>query len=178
MINSVTSSVYMQPTPQNNYIGQAAESRDVANTQTEQSKQTNGQNLKENMLTFIANASKEEADARVESIKRGGAPLVPINLNKIIASGNSFEILGRINRLSDQLRVEAESFLKQEVALINQGQAAGKTSKDILNDIVDLYGKQTELFKLSMGWEGMRLSDPANFSKLVELTPDYVDMYA
>jgi hypothetical protein len=139
-------------------------------------------NARENLLAFISNASPEEADKRLNSYKEAGnfslGPVV--NLNEIMAAeaaGNS-DVAERIHRLSDKFHEEQKLLHRQEVDLINLGKADGKSSKEILTELVGLYDKQSDFFKLSIGWNGKFLSTPESYSKLLELTQGYVNAYA
>ena len=101
-----------------------------------------------------------------------------VNLKEMIANGNSFEVAGRINRLNESFRSEAANVHQQEVDLINQGQANGQSAKTILNDIINFRDQQSELFKVSTGWEGSLWSDADNYSALVARSSDYINAFA
>lgn len=131
-----------------------------------------------NYISFIETATPEELTARLNNIKQFGPPAAMFNFNNIMNSKNSFEIAGRIERTSGQFDQEAKVFHGKQLDLIKQGEAEGKTAKEILTDIMGLHDKQSELFKLSTNWGTKGLAAPENYTTLVKLTPTYADYHA
>ncbi len=181
MINSATStstststSIYTQSVNQKRNAGANAETGSVDGHRIQQNEQAARQTPRESLLSFIDSASPEEARSRLNSYMKG-SPVMFVNLKAMIVSGKGLEIGGRINQLNDQFRVEAARVDDQEHQLIEHGRAVGKSSKEILTDIVNLYDNQSEIFKVSIGWDGEQWSDPDKYSRLTELTKNYVN---
>jgi hypothetical protein len=142
------------------------------------SENINSSDARKNAISFIETATPEELTAKLNSIKRSFPPAAMFNFNDIINSENSFEIAGRISRATKQFNQEAKVFHNKQLDLIKQGEVEGKTSKEILTNIMKLTDEQSELFKMSSNWGSKGLSAPENYAKLVELTPSYVNYYA
>ena len=143
-----------------------------------QSSEASKVSSRQNVLYFMQTASPEALESSLESIKKSGPSLMMVNFNDMIANGNSFEVAGRINRLNESFRAEAANVHQQEVDLINQGQANGQSAKTILNDIINFRDQQSELFKISTGWEGSLWSDADKYSALVARSSDYINAFA
>lgn len=138
-------------------------------------------NVRENMMNFIEHASPEALDTKLVSYMRyGGSPPGPVvNLKQIMAAGKQGEeIAVRISRLRQNFSSQVDSVRQQERELISQGRAENKTAKEILTDLVALYEQQSDFYKLATSWEGQTLSSPESYSRLVAMTPDYMDAYA
>ncbi len=60
----------------------------------------------------------------------------------------------RISRISSLFESEQADVDKQRSDLISFGRANGKSAEQIMNDIVDLYDSQSDLFKTGIGWNG------------------------
>lgn len=142
------------------------------------SRQNENNNIKDNFMSFLNSATPKELESRLNTIKQSGPPMAVINLRQILSSKNPMEISERIERTSGQFNQEAKIFHKQQYSLIAEGQAVGKSPKEILTNIAGLYDKQSELFKMSVQWGSEGLSAPDNYSKLVKMTPNYFNSYA
>jgi hypothetical protein len=138
----------------------------------------NNLDTRKNFTSFIETATPEELTTKLSGIKQFGQPTAMFNFNDIANSKNSFEIAGRINRATQQFDQEAKVFHNKQLNIIKQGEIEGKTSKEILTNIMKLTDEQSELFKMSTNWGSKGLSSPENYAKLVELTPSYVNYYA
>ncbi|MEW5057269.1 MAG: hypothetical protein AB1Y25_06560 [Cycloclasticus sp.] len=166
--------------PQSNLIPYAAQNTALEKTVSSnpQSSEASKSTPRQNVLDFMQTASPEALESRLELIKKSAPSLIMVNLKEMIANGNSFEVAGRINRLNESFRAEAANVHQQEVDLINQGQANGQSAKTILNDIINFRDQQSELFKVSTGWEGSLWSDADNYSALVARSSDYINAFA
>lgn len=139
---------------------------------------TNNLDTRANALSFVKTATPEEMKEKVDSLIGRQANLAAINLNEVMKSASQDEILGRINRLNEKIEQESANVLQKEQELISQGREAGKSDKEILIDIIAMQDNQSDLYKMSMRWGNSGLSAPENLSKLRELTPNYVNVYA
>jgi hypothetical protein len=139
---------------------------------------TNNLDTRANALSFVKTATPEEMKEKVDSLIGRQANLAPINFNELRQSPNQDEILGRIKRLNEKIEQESASVLQKEQELISQGRSAGKSDKEILFDIIAMEDNQSDLYKMSMRWGNSGLTAPENLSKLRELTPNYVNVYA
>lgn len=177
MIDSINTHIYsLQQVNKNNQVA-AIESNGSRESNTINST-SQSINAKNDFKSFITTATPEELDNKLSSIKQSKPPTAMFNLNKIMSSENSFELAGRINRTTEQFKLEARDFHKQQLEIIRQGELKGKTSKEILTDITSLYDEQSDLFKLSIHWGDKGLADSESYSTLVKLTPTYADYYA
>lgn len=174
MINSINSQNYtVQQTRVN-----TSKVDITANNSPQTPENINYIDSRKNAISFIETATPEELTAKLSSIKKSFPPAALFNFNDIINSKNSFEVAGRISRATEQFNQEAKVFHNDRLDLINQGEIEGKSSKEILTEIMNLNDKQSELFKMSTNWGSKGLSSPENYEKLVELTPSYVNYYA
>ncbi|GAA5144134.1 hypothetical protein [Thalassotalea piscium] len=139
---------------------------------------TNNIDTRKNTLSFIETASPEELEAKVNSLTGRMPSMAVINLREIMNSENGDELVARIGRLQGQMDQEHRNVLDQEQNLISQGRAEGKSNKDILMSIVKMQDEQSELYKMSANWGSKGLTSPENYTKLVELTSNYVNYYA
>lgn len=94
------------------------------------------------------------------------------------------DAIARLNRISEKFDVQQQAFEQQKTSLINDGLAAGKSSKTILHDIIDLYDAQPELFKIGVGWNGQVFAFNGDegaaegFQRTLEYSRDVVNTHA
>jgi hypothetical protein len=175
MINSISSQNYaVQKTSAN-----TSKVEQTTVTTSKASENINSLDTRQNALSFIETASPEELEARVNSLTGRMPSGAAISLNGI-KNGDKVdtELFGRIGRLQGQIETEMINVLNKEQDLISQGRAEGGSAKDILISIANMQDEQSDLYKMSMRWGDEGLTSPGNYTKLVELTPTYVDYYA
>jgi hypothetical protein len=92
------------------------------------------------------------------------------------------DIMARHDRIAEKFKINQQDFEQQKTTLINEGLADGKSAKVILNDIVELYDSQPELFKIGVGWNGQVFafneSSMAGYQRVLDNSRDVVDMRA
>lgn len=137
-------------------------------------------NTRQNMQDIVDRGTDEQAANSLKSIQAYpmAGPLINLRDIMLATHDSSDNIISRISRISDQFNAEASSVHSKSKEIIRQGELEGKTPKEILQNIIDMYDDQSDLFKLSVSWEGKRLSDSDQYSKLIELTPGYFNAYA
>ena len=142
------------------------------------SENINSIDTRKNALSFIETATPEELEAKVNSLTGRMPSMAMINLREIMNSENGDELIARIGRLQGRMDQEHRNVLNKEQDLISQGRAEGKSNKDILMSIVKMQDEQSDLYKMSANWGSKGLSSPENYTKLVELTSNYINYYA
>jgi hypothetical protein len=177
MINSINSQNYTVQQTQAN----TSKVKYTDITPTKKAANIDNLDSRKNAISFIESATPKELEARVNSLIGRKSSLIAVDMRGIINAdnpGNANKLLSRIERLSSQVAPEIRDFLSQEQALISQGRAEGKSDKDILMSIVKLQDEQSDSYKLAMRWGNNGLGSPDTYTKLVELTPSYVNYYA
>ncbi|MBQ4834774.1 hypothetical protein [Pseudoalteromonas luteoviolacea] len=132
---------------------------------------------REQYVKYINSASEEKLAGSIDAIKQYGPPIAMFRMSDIEKAANSEEMHGRIGRAIDHFEVEAQQYHIQELAIIKAGEQAGKSSKKILMEIVELRDQQSELFKMGTNWGSKGLAHPENYEKLIAATPSYVNYY-
>ncbi|WP_046004865.1 hypothetical protein [Pseudoalteromonas rubra] len=133
---------------------------------------------RESYINYINSATEEQLAGSIDAIKTYGPPIAMFRMSDIVNAANQDELHGRIGRAIDHFDAEAQQYHTQELAIINEGEQAGKSSKEILQEIVALRDQQSELFKMGTNWGSKGLAHPDNYEKLVAATPNYVNLYA
>ena len=139
-------------------------------------------NGREDLLEKVANASPDEMDKILNDISGSGTHGMMIFFNGSLPDLNDKELMGRLERINNDFRAESNDFSNERKNLIANGKQEGKSSEEIIADIIGLYDQQSELFKTGSGWNGDVISgnkmNSDGYKNLLELTPAYVNSYA
>ena len=142
---------------------------------------TNITSAKERLLEKMAKANPDEMDKILGGLS-SGSHLMMISFHGDLPDLNDRELMGRLDRINNDFRNESNNFSNERNNLIASGKSQGKTSKEIIGDIINLYDQQSALFKTGSGWSGEVISgnktNPEGYAKLLELTPNYVSNFA
>ncbi|WP_440054254.1 hypothetical protein ACSLBF_15470 [Pseudoalteromonas sp. T1lg65] len=166
-----------------NYVSRAS-SKTVGSTEKAPNSQVHNSGSapeidnRERYVKYINSASEEQLAGSIDVIKKYGPPIAMFKMSDIVNAANQDEMHGRIGRAIDSFDVEAQQYHTQELAIIKEGEQAGKSSKEILQAIVALRDQQSELFKMGTNWGSKGLAHRDNYEKLVAVTPNYVNLYA
>ncbi|QTL36183.1 hypothetical protein [Pseudoalteromonas viridis] len=133
---------------------------------------------RESYVKYINSATEEQLAGSVDAIKKYGPPVAMFRMSDIVNAANQDEMHGRIGRAVEHFEIEAEQYHTQELAIISEGERTGKSSKEILQEIVALRDQQSTLFKMATQWGSKGLAHPDNYEQLVAATPGYVNLYA
>ncbi|WP_046004862.1 hypothetical protein [Pseudoalteromonas rubra] len=133
---------------------------------------------RESYVKYINSATEEQLAGSIDAIKKYGPPVAMFRMSDIVNAANQDEIHGRIGRAIEHFEVEAQQYHTLELAIISEGEQAGKSSKEILQEIVALRDQQSALFKMGTQWGSKGLAHPDNDKQLVAATPGYVNLYA
>ena len=145
----------------------------------EQGHSSNKFDARENAISFVQTASKEEMKEKVDSmIGRMPSTHAMFDLRVLLSRSDGKEILDRIGRLGEKIESEGREVWKKEQDIISQGRANGKSDQDILIDIINMQDEQSDLYKMARRWGESALSSPENYEKIRKLTPSYVNTYA
>lgn len=175
--------MYVNSYTTSNYVNRASNTtldsaERAANSQVHNSGSVPEVDNRESYVKYINSASEEQLAGSIDAIKKYGPPIAMFRMSDIVNAANQDEMHGRIGRAIDHFDVEAQQYHTQELAIINEGEQAGKSSKEILQEIIALRDQQSELFKMGTNWGSKGLADPDNYEKLVAATPNYVNLYA
>jgi len=137
---------------------------------------------RESLLEKVVNASPDEMDKILNDISGSGTHGMMIFFNGSLPDLNDKELMGRLERINNDFRAESNDFSNERKNLIANGKQEGKSSEEIIADIIGLYDQQSELFKTGSGWNGDVISgnkmNSDGYKNLLELTPAYVNSYA
>jgi hypothetical protein len=177
MINSINSQAvntqnYARPNKVDN------SEPNTVKTSENTSEKTNIVDTRKDLMSLIEGADPKKLTSQLSEIKQFGHPTAIFNLKNFMSTDNSAEVMGRIDRATKQFEQEAAVFHTKQLDIIQQGEADGKSAKEVLTNIVSLTDEQSELFKMSTNWDNKGLSAPENYEKLVELTSSYVNYFA
>ncbi|MCG7547416.1 hypothetical protein [Pseudoalteromonas sp. Of7M-16] len=175
--------MYVNSYVETSYVNSATNGAEVAAEQASKPQMRSRQSTpsidnREQYVKYINSASEEKLAGSIDAIKQYGPPIAMFRMSDIEQAANSGEMHDRIGRAIAHFDKEAQKYHKQELAIINDGAKTGKSSKEILMEIVELRDQQSELFKMGINWGSKGLAHPENYDKLVAATPSYVNYYA
>ncbi|WP_153306605.1 hypothetical protein [Desulfogranum japonicum] len=111
----------------------------------------------------------------------------PNNGGILVAASNmpnlkDVEAIRRFESISNAFERENAAVEQQKTELIANGKEEGKTTEEILTELVNFYDSQSDLYKTGIGWEGSLFSfnnsSSIGWEKTLEQSPTVVDTFA
>ncbi len=181
MINSISNAVSVPSSSFNSFSTKETSAASATGVYDSQRDKSNISPLRERLTSMIEHfANTEEGAKQLLSTfsKPSNGGLMLGGLPDL----TNLDAMARHDRISEKFSLEQQGFERQKNNLVNEGVAAGKSSKAILNDIISLYDAQSELFRLGVGWNGQVFAfneaSTEGFKRTLEHSRDVVNAHA
>ena len=90
------------------------------------------------------------------------------------------DAMRRFNRISQLFTAESEKVENQKTELIAKGRDMGKKPQEIMQEMIDLYDAQSDIYKFGRGWNGDVFAfdkfSPAGYERMQRYSSDVIDI--